>query len=237
MQIMKQGCMELGIHLTEEQERQFKDYYDLLIDWNKKVNLTGITEYEDVIKKHFLDSLCLVKLSAVDENKVRKVVDVGTGAGFPGIPLKIIFPNMELTLLDSLNKRIKFLNVLAETLNLENVTTVHGRAEDFGRETQYREQFDLCVSRAVANLSVLAEYCIPLVRLGGNFVAYKSGKVQEELDSSQKAVHLLGGKIQEKVSFQVPQSDMGRTLISIKKVRNTSGKYPRKSGVPGKTPL
>lgn len=237
MQIMTQGCAELGIHLTEEQERQFTDYYHLLIEWNQKVNLTGITEYEDVIKKHFLDSLCLVKLSGFDENKIQKIIDVGTGAGFPGVPLKIIFPNLKITLLDSLHKRIKFLDALTEKLGLKNVQTIHGRAEDFGRDPAYREQFDLCVSRAVANLSVLSEYCMPLVWVGGCFVAYKSGKIQEELESSKKAIHLLGGKVQEKANFQIPSSDMARTLISIKKVKNTSKKYPRKSGVPGKLPL
>lgn len=237
MQIMTQGCAELGIHLTEEQERQFMDYYHLLIEWNQKVNLTGITEYEDVIKKHFLDSLCLVKLSGFDEKKIQKIIDVGTGAGFPGVPLKIIFPDLKITLLDSLHKRIKFLDALKEKLGLENVQTIHGRAEDFGRDPAYREQFDLCVSRAVANLSVLSEYCMPLVRVGGCFVSYKSGKIQEELESSKKAIHLLGGKVQEKANFRIPASDMARTLISIKKVKNTSKKYPRKSGVPGKLPL
>lgn len=237
MQIMTQGCAELGIHLTEEQEQQFTDYYHLLIEWNQKVNLTGITEYDDVIKKHFLDSLCLVNLSGFDQSKIKKIVDVGTGAGFPGIPLKIIFSDLEVTLLDSLNKRIKFLEALTEKLGLKNVQAIHGRAEDFGRDPAYREKFDLCVSRAVANLSVLAEYCMPLVRVGGSFVAYKSGKIQEELESSQNAIRLLGGKIQEKVNFHVPESDMARTLISIKKVKNTSKKYPRKSGVPGKLPL
>lgn len=237
MQIMIQGCEELGIHLTKEQEQQFTDYYHLLIDWNQKVNLTGITDYEDVIKKHFLDSLCIVKLSEVDENKIEKLIDVGTGAGFPGIPLKIIFPEIQLTLLDSLNKRIKFLDALIEQLGLKQVEAVHGRAEDFGRKQEYREQFDLCVSRAVANLSVLSEYCIPLVKVGGNFVSYKSGKIQEELENSKKAIHLLGGKIKEKVDFLVPESDMARTLICVKKIRNTSKKYPRKSGMPGKLPL
>ncbi len=237
MQIMTQGCAELGIHLTEEQEQQFTDYYHLLIEWNQKVNLTGITEYDDVIKKHFLDSLCLVKLSGFDQSKIKKIVDVGTGAGFPGIPLKIIFSDLEVTLLDSLNKRIKFLEALTEKLDLKNVQAIHGRAEDFGRDPAYREKFDLCVSRAVANLSVLAEYCMPLVRVGGSFVAYKSGKIQEELESSQNAIRLLGGKIQEKINFHVPESDMARTLISIKKEKNTSKKYPRKSGVPGKLPL
>lgn len=234
---MTQGCAELGIHLTEEQEQQFTDYYHLLIEWNQKVNLTGITEYDDVIKKHFLDSLCLVNLSGFDQSKIKKIVDVGTGAGFPGIPLKIIFSDLEVTLLDSLNKRIKFLEALTEKLGLKNVQAIHGRAEDFGRDSAYREKFDLCVSRAVANLSVLSEYCMPLVRVGGSFVAYKSGKIQEELESSQNAIRLLGGKIQEKVNFHVPESDMARTLISIKKVKNTSKKYPRKSGVPGKLPL
>lgn len=237
MEILTEGCKKLGISLTEKQEQQFLNYYHLLLDWNDRVNLTGITEYSDVMRKHFLDSLCLVQLTGIDKNQIQKVIDVGTGAGFPGIPLKIIFPDIQLVLLDSLNKRVKFLEVLTEELGLKNVTAVHGRAEEYGRKKEYREQFDLCVSRAVANLAVLSEYCIPLVCTDGNFVAYKSGKIQEELKDSQRAIELLGGKIQEKTDFTIPETDIARSLIRIKKVRATPEKYPRKNGVPGKTPL
>lgn len=240
MDILTEGCEKLGIHLTEKQEQQFKDYYDLLLEWNSRMNLTSITEYKDVMRKHFLDSLCIVQVSGaelMDLTGVEKMINVGTGAGFPGIPLKIIYPHIELVLLDSLQKRIRFLDALAEKLGLQSVTTVHGRAEEIGRDKSFREQFDLCVSRAVAHMAVLSEYCIPLVGVGKYFVAYKSGKVGEELREAEKAIGLLGGVMKEKKDFVIPGSDMERSLICVEKVRKTSGKYPRKSGVPGKMPL
>lgn len=237
MDILTEGCERLGIRLTEKQEHQFMDYHRMLSEWNRKMNLTAITEYEDVMRKHFLDSLCIVQLSGMDMGQVKSMIDVGTGAGFPGIPLKIVFPHIRLYLLDSLNKRIRFLDALIDGLGLENVTAVHGRAEEYGRDKQYRERFDLCVSRAVANMSVLCEYCIPLIKLKGHFVAYKSGKIQEELDQSEKAAGLLGGKIEERADFLIPGSDMERCLIHIKKIKKTPGRYPRKNGVPGKMPL
>lgn len=237
MEVLRKGCKELGILLSEKQEQQFMKYYQLLLEWNQRVNLTSITDYEDVINKHFLDSLCLVKIPDVIRKEKKKVIDVGTGAGFPGIPLKIIFPEIQLTLLDSLNKRINFLNVLVEELELDEVTAIHGRAEELGKNKEYRETFDLCVSRAVAHLSVLSEYCIPLVRVKGDFIPYKSGNIQEELEEAQGAVKLLGGCIRDKVEFTVPNSDMSRSLICIEKKHATPGKYPRKSGIPGKSPL
>lgn len=237
MEVLRKGCKELGIILSEKQEQQFMKYYQLLLEWNQRVNLTSITDYEDVINKHFLDSLCLVKIPDVIGKEKKKVIDVGTGAGFPGIPLKIIFPEIQLTLLDSLNKRINFLNALVEELELDEVTAIHGRAEELGKNKEYRETFDLCVSRAVAHLSVLSEYCIPLVRVKGDFVPYKSGNIQEELEEAQGAVKLLGGCIRDKVEFTVPNSDMSRSLICIEKKHATPGKYPRKSGTPGKSPL
>lgn len=237
MEVLRKGCKELGIILSEKQEQQFMKYYQLLLEWNQRVNLTSITDYEDVINKHFLDSLCLVKIPDVIRKEKKKVIDVGTGAGFPGIPLKIIFPEIQLTLLDSLNKRINFLNALVEELELDEVTAIHGRAEELGKNKEYRETFDLCVSRAVAHLSVLSEYCIPLVRVKGDFIPYKSGNIQEELEEAQGAVKLLGGCIRDKVEFTVPNSDMSRSLICIEKKHATPGKYPRKSGIPGKSPL
>ena len=226
---------ELGIALTEEQKRQFDKFYELLVEWNKVMNLTGITEYEEVNEKHFVDSLSIVK--AIDMNGVQSVIDVGTGAGFPGIPLKIAFPHLKVVLLDSLNKRINFLNTVIDELGLVEIETIHGRAEDFAKKVDYREKFDLCVSRAVANLATLCEYCIPYVKKEGMFVPYKSGEIDEELDQSKKAVHVLGGKIQDVVKFQLPGSDIGRSFVKIKKLQNTAKKYPRKAGFPSREPI
>lgn len=237
MDILTEGCRGLGIRLTGEQERQFMDYYHLLLEWNSRMNLTGITEYRDVMEKHFLDSLCIVRSSVLDLSKIRRVIDVGTGAGFPGIPLKIVFPHIQLVLLDSLNKRIRFLDAVKDALGLKDVSAIHGRAEEYGRDKKYREQFDLCVSRAVADMAVLSEYCIPFVKLKGFFVAYKSDKIQEELDRSKKAIRSLGGTVKERSDLVIPGSDIHRSLICIEKTQRTSGKYPRKNGIPGKMPL
>ena len=226
---------ELNIELTDLQKKQFDKYYELLVEWNKVMNLTGITEYDEVNEKHFVDSLALIK--AVNVDNFHKIIDVGTGAGFPGIPLKIAFPHLKVVLLDSLNKRVKFLNTVIEELGLENITALHGRAEDYAKQTEYREQFDLCVSRAVANLSTLSEYCIPYVRVGGMFVPYKSGNIDEELQNSKKAVTILGGKIADTVKFELPGTEIGRAFVKIKKVKSTGKKFPRKAGLPAKEPL
>ena len=234
-QIFDQILEQLGIVLTETQKQQFDKFYELLVEWNKVMNLTGITEYEEVNEKHFVDSLSIVK--AIDLNKVSSVIAVGTGAGFPGIPLKIVFPHLKVVLLDSLNKRINFLNTVIDKLELQDISTIHGRAEDFAKKLEYREQFDLCVSRAVANLATLSEYCIPYVKKDGMFVPYKSGEIDEELDQSKKAIHILGGKTQNVVKFQLPGTEIGRSFVVIKKLQNTVKKYPRKAGLPSKEPI
>ena len=234
-EIFESKLNELGITLTDNQKEQFVKFYELLVEWNKVMNLTGITEYEEVNEKHFVDSLSIVK--AIDINKVETVIDVGTGAGFPGIPLKIAFPHLNVVLLDSLNKRIKLLNAVIDELGLQGIETIHGRAEDFAKQTDYREQFDLCVSRAVANLATLSEYCIPYVKKDGLFVPYKSGEIEDELEQSKKAVHVLGGKIQDVVKFQLPGSEIGRSFVIINKLQNTAKKYPRKAGLPSKEPI
>lgn len=228
---------EFEIYLNEEQVRQFLNYYDLLKEWNSFMNLTAITEFHEVLKKHFVDSLSLVKAIPDLVEKSYSVIDVGTGAGFPGIPLKIVFPNLKVTLLDSLNKRIKFLNEAVRELKLEDVVLIHRRAEDFSKPEKKRESFDLCVSRAVANLSTLSEYCIPFVKKGGYFISYKSERLSEEFDSAKKAIQVLGGKYERQVEFNLPNSDIYRNLVVIKKEKSTPLKYPRKAGLPSKEPI
>ena len=225
----------LGITLTEKQIEQFLTYYEMLVEWNEFMNLTAITEYEDVMKKHFIDSISLIK--AYDITKNATVIDVGTGAGFPGLALKIAYPNLQVTLLDSLNKRIQFLNEVIAKLGLTGVETIHGRAEDFAKAGKLREKFDLCVSRAVANLSTLSEYCLPFVKVGGQFISYKSEKITEEMTVAENAIRILGGKVVNQVEFQLPESDIYRNLFVIEKVKETPKKYPRKAGLPGKEPL
>lgn len=226
---------EFGISYTDEMLSQFQKYYDVLIEWNKVMNLTGITEYEEVILKHFIDSLSIVNV--MDMNAISNMIDIGTGAGFPGIPIKIIFPHIKVTLLDSLNKRIKFLNAVIEELSIVNVNVVHGRAEEFAKQKEYREKYELCVSRAVANLASLSEYCLPFVDIGGNFVSYKSGDIEEELNNSRKAVKILGGKVKNVSKFQLPATDITRSLVVISKIKKTDFKYPRRAGIPTKEPL
>lgn len=226
---------ELGIFLTENQISQFLRYFELLVEWNEKINLTAITEYEDVLKKHFVDSLSLIK--AYDLHQKKRIIDIGTGAGFPGLALKIAFPELEVTLLDSLNKRITFLNQVISELDLKGIEAIHGRAEDFAGKPEYRESFDISVSRAVANLTTLSEYCLPFVNIGGYFISYKSEKTETEISQAERAIMLLGGSVEKQVEFTLPSSDIYRNLVMIKKNQHTPKKYPRKAGLPAKDPL
>lgn len=226
---------KIGIELTDNQVDQFLKYYELLVEWNSFMNLTGITEYEDVVIKHFVDSLSLIK--AVNLKQDLSVIDIGTGAGFPGLPLKIAFPNLSVTLLDSLNKRIKFLDEVINQLGLTDIDTIHGRAEDFAKPEKLREKFDLCVSRAVANLSTLSEYCLPFVKINGSFISYKSEKLSEELEESKTAIFVLGGKFEKQIDFTLNNNEIYRNLVVINKKQKTPKQYPRKAGTASKNPI
>ncbi len=259
------GLEKMNIMLSEKQLNQFLTFYELLIEKNKVMNLTAITEFQEVVEKHFLDSLSLVRVISEDrqnnitgavlgfphdmpnakmgatwgmksENKI-KVLDLGTGAGFPGIPLKIVFPELEMTLMDSLNKRVLFLQEVISELDLSFVVAVHGRAEEMARKPEYREQFGLCISRAVANLSSLSEYCIPFVKKGGMFISYKSGEVEEEVDMAKNAVQVLGGRICQIDKFVLEGTELSRSFVKIRKISSTPGTYPRKAGTPAKRPI
>lgn len=232
---LKKGLDALQIEFSDDQIEQLTDYYNLVIEKNKVMNLTAITEFDEFVEKHFLDSLALGMV--IDLSLKYRMLDLGTGAGFPGIPLKIIYPNLKITLMDSLNKRILFLNEVIEKLYLKEITTVHARAEEAARRKEYREQFDVCVSRAVANISTLSEYCIPFVKKGGIFISYKSGQVDEEVSSGKKGISLLGGEIKNIIKFQIPGSDLERSFVKIEKIKYTPKMYPRKAGTPSKFPL
>lgn len=235
MNRLKDKASQMGIVLDDGQIAKFEKYYEMLIEKNKVMNLTAITEKEEVIEKHFVDSLAFVKSGYQGEKK--KLLDLGTGAGFPGIPLKIAFPELEIVLLDSLNKRVKFLNEVIEELGLEKITAIHGRAEDYAKQKEYREAFDFVVSRAVANLAVLVEYCIPYVKEGGFFCPYKSGDIKDEINQAGKAVKILGGEIEEVIPFEIPGTDMRRTILKIQKKKATPKRFPRKAGLPSKEPI
>lgn len=235
MKRLTDGCESFGISLSEYQMEQFILYYEALIEKNKVMNLTAITDFEEVLVKHFLDSLSVVK--AMDMTRVHRMLDLGTGAGFPGIPLKIVYPDIEMLLLDSLNKRINFLNEIIDKCQFEKIVAIHGRAEELAKKKEYRETFDLCVSRAVANLSSLSEYCLPYVKTGGTFISYKSTNIDIELKNAEAAIRILGGGEVEKVSFSLPGTEIERSLIVVKKKKATPPKYPRKAGLPSKEPL
>ena len=223
------------IPFSSEQQEQFVTYYKMLLEKNKVMNLTAITEFDEVLDKHFLDSIALARY--VDLTKSISLIDLGTGAGFPGMPLKIMFPNLKVTLADSLNKRIVFLDEVIGELGLTDIQTVHARAEDLAHNSDYRERYDYCVSRAVANLSSLSEYCLPFVRIGGTFISYKSGEIEEELTAAKKAIFLLGGQFDQVIPFQLEGTDLGRSFVLINKDKKTAKTYPRKSGMPTKKPL
>lgn len=229
------NCAEMNITLSELQQKQFIRYYEILVEWNSFMNLTGITDFDEVLQKHFEDSLAIVKGFQLEGKK--RIIDIGTGAGFPGVPLKIAFPELEVVLLDSLGKRVKFLNHVIEELGLHNITAIHGRAEDYAKDVSYRESFDIAVSRAVANLSSLSEYALPYTKVGGYFIPYKSGKIEEELDAAGNAIKILGGELKDVKKFTLADSDIERSLVIIKKVKPTAKKYPRKAGLPAKEPL
>lgn len=234
MKYLKQCADRYSIGLSDRQLEQFQIYYDMLIEKNKVMNLTAITEKRDVILKHFLDSIAILNhISLSDE----AILDIGTGAGFPGIPLKIVRPDCSITLLDSLNKRVGFLNDVIQELDLKDIKALHGRAEDYARQKEYREQYDYVVSRAVANLATLSEYCLPFVKLSGYFISYKSGQVEEELAKAKSAIFLCGGKSETVHYFTLPDSEDRRSLVHIKKVKGTPKQYPRKAGTPAKKPL
>lgn len=235
---LRQAFARIQIHLSKRQEEQFLTYFRFLIEKNKVMNLTTITDYEEVVWKHFIDSALIGYVWEFElTSRTYSLIDVGTGAGFPGIPLKILYPNLQVLLLDSLNKRILFLNELIRDLGLEDISAVHARAEDAAHNSIYREQFDLCVSRAVANLSSLSEYCLPFVRRGGYFISYKSGEIDQEATNAKRAIQLLGGSVTDIEKSEIPGTDLSRSFVIIRKEKNTSKKYPRKAGIPGKTPL
>lgn len=230
---MKNKLEKLKIHFCVEQSEQFFEYMNLLIEWNEKMNLTAITAPKDIILKHFVDSITI--LNEIEDGS--KIIDVGTGAGFPGIPLSIMNPTLKITLVDSLNKRLIFLQEVVNKLNLKNVEIIHARAEEIGQNKKYREKFDISTSRAVANLSTLSEYLIPLVKIGGKTISMKAGDAQEEINEAKKAIKILGGEIEKIDEFNLPESDIGRTVVIIDKTETTPNKYPRKAGTPSKEPI
>ena len=243
MEQLRKSAIQLGIELSDEQINKFQKYYEMLIETNKVMNLTAITGKEEVILKHFVDSISIVKvlpdmIKYIDSDNISiKILDLGTGAGFPGIPLKIVFPAIDIVLLDSLNKRINFLNSVIDELKLLGINAIHGRAEEMARNKEYREKFDLCVSRAVANLSTLSEYCLPFIKVNGKFISYKASEIEEEVDNAGNALKILGGNLTTVKKIILPESDIERSFVIIDKVKNTPKTYPRKAGTASRNPL
>lgn len=230
---MQEKSKDLGVRFFVEQLEQFFEYMELLINWNGKMNLTAITDPDEIILKHFIDSITILKEIEDDS----KLVDVGTGAGFPGIPLSIMNPTLKITLVDSLNKRLIFLQEVVKKLKLDNIKIIHARAEELGQNKEYREMFDVATSRAVANLSTLSEYLIPLVKINGKVISMKAGEAQKEINEARKAIKVLGGTIEKIDEFNLPQTDIERTIVVINKEEETPRKYPRKAGIPSKDPI
>ena len=233
--LMKAAANDVNLELTETQYEQFIKYMRLVQEWNEKINLTAITEDEEFIKKHFIDCMKAFKSDAIRNAKT--IIDVGTGAGFPGMPIAILHPNAHITLLDSLNKRINFLNIVVRELGLKNVTTIHSRAEDGARKPELREKFDIATSRAVANMAVLSELCMPYVKKGGYFVALKGPSIDEELENGSNAIKILGGELKEIIEVSIEETDLKHNIVEVKKVKECPKTYPRKAGTVNKKPL
>lgn len=233
--ILRQGIKDFGIDVNDQMISDLKTYRELLVDWNQKMNLTGIEEEKEVFIKHFLDSISAVSKGYIKDGI--SLIDVGTGAGFPGLPLKICLKNIKLTLLDSLNKRINFLQEVSNSVKLEDIEFIHGRAEDFGKNPEYREQYDVATARAVAGLPILMEFCVPFVKLGGYFVCLKGPNANLELEESKAAMDILGLEFVEKIDIELPNEELKHNILVFKKVRNTPEKYPRKAGKPAKSPI
>ena len=235
------GCKKLGLELDELKTEKLYRYYELVVEKNKLMNLTAITEEDEFISKHFVDSLSIIKAPDLKDELAQakgiKLIDVGTGAGFPGMVLKIVFPSLKITLFDSLKKRLNFLDEVIAELELKDIETLHGRAEDYGNNKLYREKYDICVSRAVANMSSLSEYCLPFVKPDGLFVAYKSGESHSEIREASKAIKILGGNTEDIQDFMLPDSDIERSIVSVRKIKKTPAQYPRKAGTPAKEPI
>ena len=235
------GCKKLGLELDELKAEKLYRYYELVVEKNKVMNLTAITEEDEFISKHFVDSLSIIKAPDLKDELAQakgiKLIDVGTGAGFPGMVLKIVFPSLKITLFDSLKKRLNFLDEVVAELELKDIETLHGRAEDYGNNKLYREKYDICVSRAVANMSSLSEYCLPFVKPDGLFVAYKSGESHSEIREASEAIKILGGNTEDIQDFMLPDSDIERSIVSVRKIKKTPAQYPRKAGTPAKEPI
>ncbi len=234
--LLFKSAEDVGLELTKDKYNKFICYMKLLKEWNEKINLTAITEDEEIIKKHFIDSIKAFKCDEFKKNNIN-IIDIGTGAGFPGIPIAIMNENINVTLMDSLNKRVKFLDIIIKELNLKNINTVHSRAEDGARNKSYREKFDIATSRAVANMSVLAEYCLPYVKVGGKFIALKGPSVSEEIEESRNAISKLGGNLEGIFPVNIEETDLQHNLVVVKKVKETTKTYPRKAGTISKNPI
>ncbi|GAA0702540.1 16S rRNA (guanine(527)-N(7))-methyltransferase RsmG [Paraclostridium ghonii] len=233
--ILKQGIEELGLKCSDETIDKFRKYREILVEWNQKMNLTGIEEEKEVYIKHFLDSVAVVKEGYIKDGM--SIIDVGTGAGFPGLPLRICLENSKVTLLDSLNKRINFLSEVCSNIDIDDVELIHGRAEDFGKDENYREQYDIATARAVAGLPILMEFCAPFIKVGGYFVCLKGPNADTELEESKKAMEVLGLEFVEKIDVELPQIELKHNIVVFKKINNTPAKYPRKAGKPVKSPI